>query len=93
VVRALHATSKETAWVECDNSVSNQLYLHNTPAAINLIPGILEAGVEVMLFAGDEDLICNYVGIERTINRMKWSGRQGLGVRGAVRMRRFWIPH
>lgn len=78
VVRALHATSKETAWVECDNNVSNELYLHHTPASVNLIPGILERGVEVMLFAGDEDLICNYVGIERTIERLKWSGGQGL---------------
>jgi carboxypeptidase D len=60
--------------------VSGQLYLHDTPASINLLPGILESGVEVMLFAGDEDLICNYVGIERTIARMKWSGDQGLTV-------------
>ncbi len=60
--------------------MSNELYLHDTPASINLIPGILESGVEVMLFAGDEDLICNYVGIERTIARMKWSGEQGLSV-------------
>ena len=66
--------------MECDNNVSGQLYLHNTPASINLLPSILESGVEVLLFAGDEDLICNYVGIERTIARMKWSGDQGLTV-------------
>lgn len=67
--------------MECDNSVASELHLQKTPAAVNLIPGILERGVEVMLFAGDEDLICNYVGIERTIERLKWSGGQGLMVR------------
>jgi carboxypeptidase D len=33
-----------------------------------------------MMFAGDEDLICNYKGIERLIGRLQWSGGQGLAV-------------
>lgn len=80
VVTALHASHKETAWVECDNIVSSQLYLRNSPAAIHLLPGILESSVRVLMFAGDEDLICNYKGIERMIDRMEWSGGQGLSV-------------
>ncbi|KAJ9093470.1 hypothetical protein QFC19_008329 [Naganishia cerealis] len=79
VVKALHASDKETAWVECDNIVSSQLYLRKSPAAVHLLPGILERGVKVMMFAGDEDLICNYKGIERLIDRMQWNGGQGLG--------------
>jgi carboxypeptidase D len=79
-VTALHASHKETAWVECDNIVSSQLYLRNSPAAIHLIPGILERGVKVMMFAGDEDLICNYKGIERMIDGMEWNGGRGLTV-------------
>lgn len=35
--------------------------------------------VPVMLYAGDQDFICNYVGIESLIQNMEWLGSQGLG--------------
>jgi carboxypeptidase D len=76
----LHAGDKETAWVECNNQVSTNLALRDSPAAVGLLPGIIDKGVKVMLFAGDEDLICNYKGIERTIERLEWAGAQGLEV-------------
>lgn len=77
---ALHADAKETAWVECDNNVNSQLYLHKTPASVGLLPSILEAGVPIMMFVGAEDLICNYKGIEMMIDRIEWSGEKGFGV-------------
>ena len=76
----MHAQAKETAWMECDTMVSTNLQLRTSPAAIGLIPGILAKGVKVMLFAGDEDLICNYKGIERTIASLEWANERGLGV-------------
>ncbi len=33
-----------------------------------------------MLFAGDQDFICNYMGIESMIQSMTWNGDTGLGV-------------
>lgn len=80
VLSALHATMKETAWIECDSIVSNQLFNHKSQASALLLPKILDAGVKVMMFAGDEDLICNYVGIERTLERIEWSGGKGMSV-------------
>ncbi len=80
MISALHATAKETAWVECDNKVSAELRLHSSPAAVAWLPGILEAGVQVLLFAGAEDLICNYKGIERVIDTLEWGGIQGMSV-------------
>ena len=37
--------------------------------------------VPVLIFAGDQDLICNYVGLENTIQALTWNGATGLGVR------------
>lgn len=34
----------------------------------------------MLLFAGDQDFICNYVGIESMIQAMSWNGGTGLGV-------------
>lgn len=32
------------------------------------------------MFAGAEDLICNYVGIENMVEAMEWNGAKGFGV-------------
>ncbi|WWC73439.1 uncharacterized protein I206_107408 [Kwoniella pini CBS 10737] len=84
VIAALHATEKETAWVECDNKVSSELHLRNSPQAGALLPGILEKGVPILMFAGTEDLICNYKGIERIVNNLTWEGQQGMGQNATV---------
>lgn len=57
--------------------------LRNSPASVTLLPGILER-IPVMLFAGDQDYICNYMGIEKLIENLEWQGGRGFEVRGAV---------
>lgn len=79
VVTALHANKKETAWVECDGRVSSELHMKSSPAAVALLPHILDSGIKVMMFAGEEDLICNYKGIERSIGHLTWGGQTGFG--------------
>jgi hypothetical protein len=34
----------------------------------------------VLIFAGDQDFICNYMGLESMIQAMTWNGGTGLGV-------------
>lgn len=33
----------------------------------------------VLIFAGDQDVICNYVGQEMFLKEMTWNGEKGLG--------------
>lgn len=80
MVTALHATAKETAWVECDGAVQRNLYLKDSPASVGLLPQLLAKDIKVMMFAGDQDLICNYKGIERMLDHMDWQGETGMGV-------------
>lgn len=49
------------------------------PSAITLLPSILDK-IPILLFAGDQDFICNYMGIESMIQAMTWGGAKGLGV-------------
>lgn len=35
----------------------------------------------MLVFAGDQDLICNYLGLENMIKNLTWNGATGLGVR------------
>jgi carboxypeptidase C (cathepsin A) len=53
-------------------------------SSIIVLPKVL-ARIPVLLFAGDQDLICNYVGLEAMIQAMEWNGAKGLGVRGFLR--------
>lgn len=79
MISALHANRKETAWVECDSKVGAELHMRSSPASVAFLPDILQRGVQVLMFAGAEDLICNYKGIERMIEHLDWSGEIGFG--------------
>ncbi|KAL6598706.1 hypothetical protein ACP70R_046104 [Stipagrostis hirtigluma subsp. patula] len=40
------------------------------------IPALLEDGIKVLIYAGEYDLICNWLGNFRWVNSMVWSGQQ-----------------
>lgn len=40
----------------------------------DLIPSLLEDGVKVLIYAGDADFICNWLGNLQWTNALKWSG-------------------
>ncbi|KAG8890518.1 Cell death protease [Tulasnella sp. 332] len=77
VVSALHATDKSEAWTECQGSVYSSFELKTSPASVTLLPSILDQ-IPVMLFAGDQDFICNYMGIEKLIDNLEWKGAKGM---------------
>jgi carboxypeptidase C (cathepsin A) len=39
------------------------------------IPAMLQAGVRVMIYAGAEDFICNWVGNQRWVDSLPWYGK------------------
>ncbi|KAI8325511.1 peptidase S10, serine carboxypeptidase, partial [Martensiomyces pterosporus] len=41
------------------------------------IPQVLGAGVRVLVYAGDADLVCNWMGVKASMLDMSWPGRQG----------------
>lgn len=78
VLGALHAQAKSEAWVECQSRVGQQLGTATDPSSITVLPRLLER-IPVMLFAGDQDFICNYLGQESLIQALTWNGGTGLG--------------
>ncbi|XP_077214259.1 serine carboxypeptidase-like [Tasmannia lanceolata] len=40
------------------------------------IPSLIEDGIKVLIYAGEYDLICNWLGNFRWVNSMEWSGQQ-----------------
>ncbi|XP_031102353.1 serine carboxypeptidase-like [Ipomoea triloba] len=40
------------------------------------IPALLEDGIRLLVYAGEYDLICNWLGNSRWVHAMKWSGQK-----------------
>ncbi|KAH7887403.1 alpha beta-hydrolase [Phlebopus sp. FC_14] len=78
VLSALHATAKSESWVECIGRVGMEMNDKLSPSSITILPSVIER-IPVLLFAGDQDFICNYMGIESMIKSMMWNGEKGLG--------------
>lgn len=79
VVSALHANAKSESWTECRGRIHSEFNDKASASSIELIPKVLEK-IPMLFFAGDQDFICNYVGIESMIKAMSWNGGTGLGV-------------
>ena len=77
VTEALHVDkAKHSGWVECSGAVSSNFNPVKSKASITILPGIIER-VPVVLFSGDQDLICNHLGTEELIHNMTWNGATG----------------
>ncbi|KAH0922455.1 LOW QUALITY PROTEIN: hypothetical protein HID58_022473 [Brassica napus] len=40
------------------------------------IPALLEDGIKMLIYAGEYDLICNWLGNSKWVHEMEWSGRK-----------------
>ncbi|KAJ7696099.1 alpha/beta-hydrolase [Mycena rosella] len=78
VVRALHADRHPGSWVECRGRIHQEFHERLSDSSITVLPKVL-ARIPVLIFAGDQDLICNYVGLEAMMQAMEWNGAKGLG--------------
>ena len=62
------------AWTECTTSVHVLLtddWMQNLEVHI---PNVLAAGVRVLVYAGNQDFICNVEGNRRWVDSMEWDG-------------------
>jgi carboxypeptidase D len=91
VVAALHINkAKSSGWTECGGAVGANFDALKSIPTIHMLPGILEQ-VPIVLFSGDQDLICNHLGTEEMIHNMEWGGGKGFELSpGTWAPRRVW---
>ena len=92
VLNALHINpDKRTGWVECSGAVSSAFRARSSKPSVQLLPGILQAGVPILLFSGANDMICNHLGTEDLISNMQWLGGKGMELSpGVIAPQRGW---
>jgi len=64
-------------WSMCDNQVHADMMGDWMNDYEPMIPPMLEAGIRVMIYAGESDFICNWLGNLRWLRAMEWSGKEG----------------
>ncbi|KAJ1424394.1 Alpha/Beta hydrolase protein [Ochromonadaceae sp. CCMP2298] len=72
---ALGVSSKVESWQTCNNAV-NALFagdwMHNFQ---QVLQPLLEGGVRVLIYAGDVDFICNWIGNKAWTKELPWTGK------------------
>ncbi|KAK6458419.1 carboxypeptidase B-like processing protease [Scheffersomyces xylosifermentans] len=63
-------------WEECSRNVGSSLQATNSVPSVHLLPGLLQE-MPIVLFNGNLDIICNYIGTEGFIKKLEWGGQVG----------------
>lgn len=92
VIAALHINSdKKTGWTECNSGVSSHFRAKNSKPSVSFLPELLSQ-ISVVLFSGDQDLICNHLGTESMIDKMTWNGGKGFEIsQGVIAPKQDWV--
>jgi carboxypeptidase C (cathepsin A) len=43
-----------------------------------LIPEMVNSGIRVLIYSGDQDFICNWIGNKRWVLKLDWAGKEGI---------------
>jgi len=71
---ALGVTSASTAWASCNMKVNQQFASDWMKSQEYTIPPLLAAGVRTLIYAGDADFICNWMGNKAWTVALPWPG-------------------
>jgi carboxypeptidase C (cathepsin A) len=76
VVKQLDVDIKHAQpWRECDADVGARFTLDQMLSFAPNVKMLLDAGVRVLIYAGDADLMCNWVGNDAWVKALEWSGK------------------
>jgi cathepsin A (carboxypeptidase C) len=75
VVRSALGVSDSAKWSTCSEEVG-ELFMYDEVKNFNYtFPPMLEAGIRVMIYAGDCDFICNWMGNKAWVTALNWPGK------------------
>ncbi|KAF2672778.1 carboxypeptidase B-like-like protein [Microthyrium microscopicum] len=92
VTAALHIDNakQRAGWTECNGAVGGAFRARASTPAVKLLPDILKE-IPIILFSGDQDLICNHLGTEELIHNLEWNNGKGFEISpGTWAPRRAW---
>ncbi|KAI5475030.1 threonyl-trna synthetase [Pseudohyphozyma bogoriensis] len=76
-IKAELGAPKERTFESCNMQI-NQAFMFNGDVAHNtaaLIPSMLEDGIKILIYAGEADFMCNYLGNLEWTQALEWTGK------------------
>jgi len=73
-VKEMFGVPKEKVWEECNMGVHEDMMADWGHRFDTELPTMLKAGVRVMIYAGDKDIICNELGNRQWVDALEWKG-------------------
>jgi carboxypeptidase C (cathepsin A) len=75
VLNALNIDPKHKGWSDCNRAVAMAFELGGDWMRDyqQMIPDQLAAGIKVLIYAGDQDYICNWLGNQAWVNELPWA--------------------
>ncbi|TKY72654.1 Serine carboxypeptidase 49 [Spatholobus suberectus] len=84
-VKSALGVRDDLKFVSCSKTVYDAMtqdWMRNLEVGI---PALLEDGIKLLVYAGEEDLICNWLGNYRWVHAMEWSGQKAFGTSPTVK--------
>jgi carboxypeptidase C (cathepsin A) len=63
-------------WTSCDKGVQIGMLGDFMRSYQDFIPDLLAGGIKVLVYAGDQDFICNFLGCKAWALALEWAGKQ-----------------
>lgn len=77
VTKAAEGFGPKKHWLDCEPTVYDKLTdKDGTTDVTKKLARIIDSGLKVLIYAGEKDFICNWVGVESVANNIDWPGRK-----------------
>jgi len=68
----LHVSESSPAWQTCNNAINKQFTPDWMKGFASEVTTLLEGGIDVLIYAGDLDFVCNYMGNKAWTTELEW---------------------
>ena len=75
LAKALHVSPKSSDWVTCNDDINGKFTVDEMQNFAPQVSDMLEGGIPVLIYAGDVDFICNYLGNKAWTLSLDWKYR------------------
>ena len=77
VRNALHVAPGIQKFLECTDPPYHALAQQDGVGVVKELQDILDRKIQVLMFSGQYDIVCNHIGTEKFLSLLKWSGSGG----------------
>ncbi|CAK4381681.1 unnamed protein product [Aphanomyces euteiches] len=72
-------SATDLVFAECNSNLNRKLSAEDAVSTLSEISAMLSSGMQVLIFNGQWDMMCNALNTERLLQQLDWPGRENFG--------------